>query len=227
VPPVAPEAKPNKLKKIIVAVLAAVGGLLVVIFLIGFVTAMLQGRAPSYSETKQVELKGLSTQDNGGMKFDVPVEMQEDVKTDLSGNYEDYLDDDDKSKGSHGAIAAEIQTVSFLGDLSAEQKDAITKAFQETQFDEGFKQGFEGSTIRNSSISNKKVENNGELLTADLAAEIKVVGDGEEYKSGKGRLIIYVKGRNLYTFAYMFEEEVFNKNQDFLKDIESSIEVGV
>jgi len=226
VPTGMPPKKPRNLKKVIIIAVAAIGGILTLLVGGIIILALLGGGVPKYTEVKEMELAGFKDTDpNSGMKFDYPAQMKDKVKTDLQTSLYHYYDDEDEGKGSYGAIAAGIQTVSYLKELTQEQKDQIGAKFQESQFDDDFTKSFDDGEIKNLKLSNKTASEGNSQFRADLNLDIKSTDD--KYVPGKGVLLVFLKGKRVYTYAYFFIDTVYDANQDFLKQMEDSIEIGV
>jgi ABC-type antimicrobial peptide transport system permease subunit len=219
-----PPQKSGKLKKILIIGGIIFGVLLVLGVTAAVIFALLGGGVPKYTETKQMELAGYTaTNANSGMRFDYPAEMKDKIKTDLQTELYDYLNDDKESDGWYGTVVGDIQTLPFT-TLNDTNKKALADAFNSGKFDDSITGGTVGG-IKNVKVTNKTISNDNAQFQADLSMEVEST-DGK-FTPGKGTMILYLKDRYIYTFAYMFPNEVYDKNEAFIKSMQDSVEVGI
>lgn len=221
--PQAPK-KSFPIKKLLVVL-----GALLVVGLIAILAIFLIGKfgsgAPKYSETKTVELAGFSTDENSGMSFEIPKEMEETLKTDLSANYVHKEKSKDDNEGELGNVNAAIETISYTADLTEDQKKEVIKIFNSEAFDKDANENI-GPDVRNVKISNKTVTENNSLLRADIYLEVPSIENSEEFMPAKGAIILRMQGKRVYSFLYFFAEDVFSANEGFVKKMEESIKFG-
>lgn len=220
--PVMPPKPPRNIKKIIIIVSAVVVGVILLAVAGLFVLQRLGVAVPKYSETQTIELAGSTGVENSGMKFNVPAQMKDKLKTNFEAQLYDYQDDENPDNGWYGSVIANIQVLPVT-TLSDEQKQAVIDAFNGDEFADDLNDS-DGKT-RNLKISNKTATDNNSKFRADLTMDIKASND--EYVSGKGALIAYLEGKYIYVYAYFFTDQVYNANQEFIKTMEASVEVGV
>lgn len=223
-PQMAPNQSKGKSKKLIAIILIALVAI-IGIAVIAFAVLRFVGNSGvvKYNETQDVTLAGIS--DNSGMSFMIPTEMQEYVKTDISATYYHYYDNDNKDIGHQGEIGADIQTVSFIDDPTADQKKQFLDQFSQQDFENdltnsiGYAQNFEYTNT----------ETTDDSFNAEFNVELgkSQPGTDEEYLPAKGVFNVTINGRHAYYFIYVFPEDVFNANQGFLNNMEQSVQTGI
>lgn len=210
--------------------LLVVLGALLVVGLIAILAIFLIGKfgsgAPKYSETKSVELAGFSTDENSGMSFEIPKEMEETLKTDLSATYVHKEKSKNDNEGELGNVNAAIETVSYTADITESQKQEIATKFKSESFDDEI-EGSIGSETKNIKVSNKTVSDDNSTLRAEVSLEIPSVEDSKEFVPAKGVIIYKIVGKRMYFFIYAFTVEVFDANEGFIKKMEEGVKFGV
>lgn len=213
---------PIKKLLLILAILAVVG---IIAVLAIFVIGNLGSSAPKYSETKSIELAGFSTDENSGMSFEVPTEMEETIKTDLSATYVHK----DKSKEGNtqaalGGINASINTISYTADVTDVQKKELADKFKSDSFDSDVSEFFD-SEMKNIKIGNKTVSGDNSLMRAEVSLDMRSINDNETVPA-KGVVILSIVGKRAYLLLYFFTNEVYDNNTDFIRKIEESVKFG-
>lgn len=209
--------------------LLALGALLVVgliAVLAIFIVGKLGSDVPKYSETKSIELAGFSTDENSGMSFEIPKEMEETLKTDLSATYVHKEKSKNDNEGELGNVNAAIETVSYTADITESQKQEIATKFKSESFDDEI-EGSIGSETKNIKVSNKTVSDDNSTLRAEVTLEIPSVEDSKEFVPAKGVIIYKIVGKRMYFFIYAFTVEVFDANEGFIKKMEEGVKFGV
>lgn len=205
-------------------------GILTIIAIVAILSMVIFGKlgsnAPKYSKTKTVELVGFSTDENSGMSFEVPEEMEETLKTDLSANYVHKDNADNNSGGRLGSVNATIDTASYTADVTDEQKNEIVKIFNSQEFDSKAERniGFEAKNIK---VFNKTVADNNSVLRAEITLDLPDSQNNKELVHAKGVVTLRVLGKRLYSFFYVFTDEVFKANEGFIKKMEEGVKYGV
>jgi len=186
----------------------------------------LGSKTPKYSKTKTVELVGFSTDENSGMSFEVPEEMEETLKTDLSANYVHKDKADNNSGGRLGSVNATIDTASYTADVTDEQKNEIVKIFNSQEFDSKAERniGFEAKNIK---VFNKTVADNNSVLRAEISLDFPDSQNNKEPVHAKGVVTLRILGKRIYSFFYVFTDEVFKANEGFIKKMEEGVKYGV
>ncbi|HMS24002.1 MAG TPA: hypothetical protein PKB09_04315 [Candidatus Saccharibacteria bacterium] len=217
-------------KSLPVKKLLLVLGALLVVGLIAvlaiFIVGKLGSDVPKYSETKSIELAGFSTDENSGMSFEIPKEMEETIKTDLSATYVHK----DNSKESNtqaalGGINASINTVSYTADVTDAQKKEVADKFKSDSFDSDASEFFD-SEMKNIKIGNKTVSDDNSLMRAEVSLDMRSIKDNETVPA-KGVIILSIVGKRAYSFLYFFTNEVFDNNTDLIRKMEESVKFGV
>lgn len=205
-------------------------GAVFIIALLAIIAIIVVGRlnsnVPKYSETKNVELTGFSTDENSGMSFDIPTEMEETIKTDLSADYVHKEKSAKNSEGELGNINAAIETISYTEDVTDEQKKQIADRFNSESFDSDV-EGSIGTGPKNIKISKKTVSDDNATLRAELTLEVPSTENKEKYVPAKGVISYKIAGKRMYLFIYAFTNEVFDANEGFIKKMEQSVKYGV
>ncbi len=186
----------------------------------------LGSKTPKYSKTKTVELVGFSTDENSGMSFEVPEEMEETLKTDLSADYVHKAQIDKNTKGELGNVNAAIETVSYTADVTDAQKKEIADKFNSDSFDTNI-EGSIGSGPKNVKVVNKTVSDDNSTLRAEVTLDIPGVDDNKEYVPARGVITYKIIGKRMYLFVYAFTDEVFKANEGFIKKMEEGVKYGV
>jgi hypothetical protein len=205
-------------------------GILTIIAVVAILSMVIFGKlgsnAPKYSKTKTVELVGFSTDENSGMSFEVPEEMEETLKTDLSADYVHKAQVDKNTKGELGNVNAAIETVSYTADVTDAQKKEIADKFNSDSFDTNI-EGSIGSGPKNVKVVNKTVSDDNSTLRAEVTLDIPGVDDKKEYVPAKGVITYKIIGKRMYLFVYAFTDEVFKANEGFIKKMEEGVKYGV
>ncbi len=204
-------------------------GAVFIVALIAIVAIIFIGRlnsnVPKYSETKNVELTGFSTDENSGMSFDIPIEMEETIKTDLSADYVHKEKSKNNSEQSLGIVAANIQTISYTFDVTENQKKEIADEFKDDSFDSKWQ--ITDPRIKNAKIVNKYVSSDNTTLRAEITLEIASPKTDQKNIPAKGVMVFNMIGKRAYEFMYIFTDEVFDANEGFIKKMEESVKYGV
>lgn len=213
------------LKKLLV-VLGIFTIIAVVAILALVIIGKLGSKVPKYSKTKTVELVGFSTDENSGMSFEVPEEMEETIKTDLSADYVHKEKTDKNTEGELGNVNAAIETISYTAEVTDAQKKEIADKFNSDSFDTNI-EGSIGSGPKNIKVAKKTVSDDKSTLRAEVTLEIPSVKDSKEFVPAKGVIVYKLIGKRMYLFVYAFTEEVYNANEGFIKKMEEGVRYGV
>lgn len=216
--------RPDNNKKIVKILAIAVGGLVVVGFVFGFVMALIGGLSvPDYSTLEEASLEGYS--EDSGMTYKVPADFTEATKTDLSAEYYAYKDPEVEDRDNvYAEQSVGVQSL-FSGGLSkAERNEFLAELSEQASGEDGIISGF--SDVQEITDVEVVAE---ESNTDDSSYEIELAFNYDRGDDGlvpgrlKARFII--GDGYLYLIGIAGLEEVWDANADTFNEIIDSVEV--